>query len=91
MIRTLNRDPKVTTLSPWDRGRTERLRPSSGEALIIVDFHAGLTEATNDKVPYLNYLLKKHNDPPVTATQSSFYTLSRSFRTSRSRRPSAAS
>jgi len=79
LVRSLNQEPKVTTLSPWDRGRTERLRPSPREALIIVDFHAGLTEATNKKVPYLNGLLEERIHPPVTATQSSFYTLSRSI------------
>jgi len=79
LVRSLNEDPRVTTLSPWDRGRTERLRPSAREALIIVDFHVGLTEATNEKVAYLNNLLEAKIHPPVSATQSSFYSLSRSI------------
>jgi putative drug exporter of the RND superfamily len=78
LIRTLSLDPKVTTLSPWDRGRVNRLRPKPREALIVVDFHVGLNEAVNDKVPYLDRLLEKRIHPPLEATQSSFATLSRS-------------
>jgi putative drug exporter of the RND superfamily len=79
LIRALSQDPKVTTLSPWDRGRVGRLRPSPREALIVTDFHVGLNEAVNDKVPYLNRLLEEKIHSPVEATQSSFYTLSRSI------------
>ena len=51
LIRTLRRDPKVTTLSPWDRGAVGRLRPSPRRALILADFHVGVDEAVNDTVP----------------------------------------
>jgi RND superfamily putative drug exporter len=78
LVRSLNEDPRVTTLSPWDRGRTERLRPSAREALIILDFHVGLTEAANEKVPYLTNLLDEKIHPPVSATQTSYFTLVRS-------------
>jgi len=79
LIRALSLDPKVTTLSPWDRGQVGRLRPSPREALIIADFHVGLDQATNEKVPYLERLLEEKIRSPVEATQSSFYTLSRSI------------
>jgi putative drug exporter of the RND superfamily len=79
LVRAMSDDPKITTLSPWDRGQVGRLRPSPREALIVADFHVGLNEAVNEKVPYLNRLLEEKIRPPVEATQSSFYTLSRSI------------
>jgi len=78
LIRTLREDPKVTTLSPWDRGSVARLRPGPHRALILADFHVGTTEAVKDKVPLLNRLLEEEIHPPVRATQSGFATLSRS-------------
>ncbi len=78
LIRTLHRDPKVTTLSPWDRGFVEPLRPSPGRALIIADFHVGIDEAVNDKVPLLNRTLEEKIHAPVSAIQSGFATLNRS-------------
>ena len=32
-------NPQVTTLSPWDRGSVEQLRPAPDKALVIADFH----------------------------------------------------
>jgi RND superfamily putative drug exporter len=78
LIRTLREDPKVTTLSPWDRGSVARLRPGPRRALILADFHVGTNEAVKDKVPLLNRTLDEKIRPPVTATQSGFATLSRS-------------
>jgi len=79
LIRTLRRDPRVTTLSPWDRGSVDRLRPSPNRALILADFHVGITEAVNDTVPYLDRTLEEKIHPPVRATQSGFATLSRAI------------
>ena len=42
LIRTLRRNPDVTTLSPWDLGTVQRLRPSPREAIVIADFHVGI-------------------------------------------------
>jgi len=79
LIRALRRDPKVTTLSPWDRGQVERLRPSPRRALVIADFHVGIHEAVRDKVPQLDRTLEAVVHPPVFATQSSFATLTRTI------------
>jgi putative drug exporter of the RND superfamily len=78
LIRTLRQDPKVTTLSPWDRGAVARLRPGSRRALILADFHVGTDEAVKEKVPLLNRMLEERIHAPVKATQSGFATLSRS-------------
>jgi len=79
LIRTLRLDPAVTTLSPWDRGSVQRLRPSPRRALILVDFHVGTTEAVNDTVPELNRILEEQIHPPVRATQSGYASLSRAI------------
>jgi RND superfamily putative drug exporter len=79
LIRTLRQDPKVTTLSPWDRGLVARLRPSPRRALILTDFHVDIDEAVKDKVPLLDRTLEEHTHAPVRATQTSFATLSRSI------------
>jgi putative drug exporter of the RND superfamily len=77
LIRTLRRDPKVTTLSPWDRGSVGQLRPAPRKALILLDFHVGGAEAVKDKVPLLNRILEEKIRPPVRATQTGFATLTR--------------
>ncbi len=51
LIRSLRHDPKVTTLSPWDRGSVTQLRPSPRRALILLDFHVPADQAVDDKVP----------------------------------------
>ena len=79
LIRALRRDPKVTTLSPWDRGATGRLRPSPDRAFILVDFHVNNNQAVDDKVPLLNHTLERTVRPPVTANQTGVATLSRAI------------
>jgi RND superfamily putative drug exporter len=79
LIRALRRDPKVTTLSPWDRGSVAQMRPGPRRALIFVDFHVGTKEAVKNKVPLLNSIIEEEIRPPVKATQSGFATLSRSI------------
>ncbi|HEX2095917.1 MAG TPA: MMPL family transporter [Solirubrobacterales bacterium] len=79
LIRTLRRDPTVTTLSPWDRGAVQRLRPSPRRALILVDFHVGIEEAVNEVVPRLDRTLEDRIEPPVEATQTGYATLSRAI------------
>ncbi|HEX9966476.1 MAG TPA: MMPL family transporter [Solirubrobacterales bacterium] len=76
LVRALRRDPTVTTLSPWDRGAVQRLRPGPRQALILVDFHVGIEEAVNDVVPRLDETLEERIEPPVEATQTGFATLS---------------
>jgi RND superfamily putative drug exporter len=79
LIRVLRRDPKVTTLSPWDRGAVGRLRPSPRQAFILLDFHVGNNEAVDDKVPLLNEVLEKTIHAPVRADQTGVATLSRAI------------
>lgn len=76
LVRALRRDPTVTTLSPWDRGAVQRLRPDPRQALILVDFHVGIEEAVNDFVPLLDETLEEQVERPVEATQTGFATLS---------------
>ena len=75
----MRRDPKVTTLSPWDVGTVGQLRPSPNRALIVADFHDGLDEAVNDKVPLVDDAIEETIHPPVRATQTGFATLLRSI------------
>ena len=72
-------DPRVTTLSPWDRGSVGRLRPSPRQALIVIDFHVGLAESVNDSVDELDAILDRQIHPPVRATQTGYATLSRAI------------
>jgi RND superfamily putative drug exporter len=79
LIRALRRDPRVTTLSPWDTGSVDRLRPTPRKALIIADFHVDTRTAVNETVPYLNNLLERRVRPPVVATQTGYASLSRAI------------
>jgi RND superfamily putative drug exporter len=79
LVRELRRDPKVTTLSPWDRGSVQQLRPAPRRALIIADFHTGFDDAVKNSVPQMERALEATIRPPVRATQSGFATLSRTI------------
>jgi RND superfamily putative drug exporter len=79
LIRALRRDPAVTTLSPWDRGSVQRLRPNPRTAILIADFHVGIDEAVDHTVPQLEETLDAQIRPPVRATQTGFATLSHSI------------
>ena len=77
LIRTLRKDPLVTTVSPWDRGRVGALRPDPRRALILADLHVGIDEAVDEKVELLDRTLEDEIHPPVRATQTSFATLNK--------------
>jgi RND superfamily putative drug exporter len=79
LIRALRRDPKVTTLSPWDRGSVAQLRPTPRRALVIADFHVEVKEGVNETVPRLNQILDEQIRPPVRATQTGYATISRAL------------
>jgi RND superfamily putative drug exporter len=79
LIRKLRQDPKVTTLSPWDRGATGRLSPSPRRAFILLDFHVSNNEAVDDKVPLLDRVLSETIHAPVRANQTGVATLSRAI------------
>jgi RND superfamily putative drug exporter len=72
-------DPKVTTVSPWDKGKVGNLRPSPNKALILADFHVNNNDAVRYKVDDLNEILAEEVKPPVKATQTGFATLSRAI------------
>ncbi|HEY5815495.1 MAG TPA: MMPL family transporter [Solirubrobacterales bacterium] len=77
LIRELRADPDVSTLSPWDRGSVERLRPGPRKALIVVDFHVDAEEAVEDTVPFLNRTLEEEISDPVEADQTGLASLLR--------------
>ena len=85
-------DPEVTTLSPWDRGSVERLRPSPRRALIVIDFHVGLADSVNDSVDELDRHPRRADPPAGPRDPDRLRDASRGrSRTSRSTPPSAAS
>ena len=69
----------MTTLSPWDRGSVEQLRPSPNKALVITDFHTDIATAVKHSVEELEEILERQINPPVKATQSGFPTLSKAL------------
>jgi RND superfamily putative drug exporter len=79
LIRALRSDPSVSTVSPWDRGHVERLRPGPRKALILVDFHVDAETAVRDTVPYLDRTLRERIRPPVSSAESGFASLSRAI------------
>jgi putative drug exporter of the RND superfamily len=79
LIRALRRDPKLTTLSPWDRGNVSRLRPDPRRALILADYHVDVKTAVNDSVDQLNRTLEENVHAPVRATQTGYASLSRAI------------
>ncbi|HVD85889.1 MAG TPA: MMPL family transporter, partial [Solirubrobacterales bacterium] len=79
LIEALRRDPRVTTLSPWDRGAVQRLRPNPRRALILADFHVDTRTAVNDTVPHLKRVLEEEIHAPVRATQTGYASLSRAI------------
>lgn len=76
LISALREDPRVRTLSPWDRGSVDRLRPQPDKALIIADFHVDTRTSLNESVPRLNEVLEETIKPPVEATQTGYASLS---------------
>jgi len=79
LIRALRRDPRVTTLSPWDEDAVRQLRPGPRRALILADFHTGIDEAVDKTVPDLERALAENVHAPVRATQTGFATLSKAI------------
>jgi RND superfamily putative drug exporter len=79
LVHALRAEPGVTTLSPWDKGTVEGLRPSPEKALIIADFHVGTKTAVNETVPHLERVLEQKVTAPVTVTQTGYATLSRAL------------
>ncbi|HVX34448.1 MAG TPA: MMPL family transporter [Solirubrobacterales bacterium] len=81
LVRALRAEPTVSTLSPWDNGSVEGLRPSPGRALVLADFHVDTKTAVNETVPRLEEILAENVSAPVRATQTGYATLSRALQT----------
>jgi len=79
MMASLGMNPKVSTLSPWDQGDVEQLRPGPRRALILADFNVGVKEAVNDVVPRLEETLEQEVHAPVRATQTGYAPISRAL------------
>jgi RND superfamily putative drug exporter len=79
LVHALRQEPGVSTLSPWDTGSVEGLRPTPEKALILADFHVDTKTAVNDVVPRLEEILKQKVTAPVRATQTGYATLSRAL------------
>jgi RND superfamily putative drug exporter len=79
LIRALQRDPRVATLSPWEGGPLRRLRPDPRHALVLVNFRTDLDRAVRDAVPRLERILRNRVHPPVRAVQSGFASVSRAL------------
>ncbi len=79
LIDALREDPRVKTLSPWDSGSVQRLRPNPEKALILADFHVDTRTAVNDTVPHLNHVIEEEIHAPVDATQTGYASLSRAL------------
>jgi RND superfamily putative drug exporter len=79
LVAALRRDRRATVISPWDRGSVEALRPSRRKALVLVDYHVPLAVAMRQTVPALERTLEARIRAPVTATQSSFASVSRAL------------
>lgn len=80
LVRALQRNPKVTTVSPWSQvGPLVQLRPSKNRALILVDFHVAYDIAVSTVVPHLEQILAKRISPPVAARSTSFASVSKAI------------
>jgi putative drug exporter of the RND superfamily len=79
LVRALQEDPAVSTLSPWTKGSVEGLRPTPEKALILADFHVDTKTAVNETVPHLEEVLEEQVTAPVKVTQASYATLSRAL------------
>jgi RND superfamily putative drug exporter len=79
LVRALRAEPNVSTLSPWDKGSVEGLRPSPGRALILADFHVDTKTSVNEVVPRLEEILEEDVSAPVRANQTGYATISRSL------------
>jgi len=79
VIRALREDPKVTTLSPWDRGSVQRLRPSPRKALILANFHVDVDQSVRKVVPRIERVLEEEVHAPVHANTAAYATLSKAI------------
>jgi RND superfamily putative drug exporter len=79
LVAALREEPGMTTLSPWDTGAVQRLRPSPNKALILADFHVDSRTAVNETVPQLEQILEENIHAPVLATQTGYATLFRAI------------
>ena len=79
LVRELRRDRDATVISAWDRGSVPGLRAGPRKAIVLVDYHVPLAQAMRETVPALERTLEARVRAPVTATQSSFASVSRAL------------
>ena len=79
LVRALRRNPRLTAISPWDRGSVAYLRPGPGRAIILLDYHLPLDVAMRDTVPALERTLEERVHPPLEAIQSGYASVSRAL------------
>jgi RND superfamily putative drug exporter len=79
LVRALRRNPRLTAISPWDRGSVAYLRPGPGRAIILLDYHLPLDVAMRDTVPALERTLSERIHPPLEAIQSGYASVSRAL------------
>ncbi len=91
LVRALRRDPRLTVVSPWDRGAVAYLRPGPRRAIVLLDYHLPLDVAMRDTVPALERTLEERVHPPLEAIQSGYASVSRALQNESLRRPSAPS
>ncbi len=83
LIAVLRRDPKVSTISPWDRGAgLGSLRPDRRRALIMVDYRVPADTAMEETVPQLEGIVAEEIRPPLEARTAGFASLARAIRDS---------
>jgi RND superfamily putative drug exporter len=81
LIAVLRRDPRASTISPWDRGiGLAGLRPDRRTALVLADFHVSPDTAMEKTVPRLERLVARTVRPPLVARTAGFATLARAIR-----------
>jgi RND superfamily putative drug exporter len=88
LVAVLRRQSDLTVISPWDPGPAARKLPSPppgmppasrSRALLVLDYHLPLAEATREAVPELEATLEANTHPPVRVTQSGYATISRAL------------
>jgi len=79
LVNRLRRDPKATTVSPWDRGvGLEALRPHPRTALILVDFHVSVGRAIRWAAAHMDRVAETVS-PPVEARAAGFASIAKAI------------
>jgi RND superfamily putative drug exporter len=80
LIEALRENPRVSTISPWDRGAVPALRPAPGKALIFADFHVPIAVAVTEVAPKLEETVGRSISGPVRPTITGYAMLWRGLK-----------